>query len=148
MISKIQNIKQIRYVFKDFNENEGNRWLVWEFSSIMRLIDYKLVKKHRKLWLDLIETIKNKFKAHYKDYSESVIRDFCDTLITAKNDSLKSGKVSAHCLTDENLSMAVFDLFFAGIETTHQTFRWICTFISLLSRNAAKVKTRNRIENR
>ena len=68
---------------------------------------------------------KNKYQAHYKDYDENVIRDFCDTLITAKNEALREGKESAPYLTDENLSMAVFDLFFAGTDTSQLTFRWL-----------------------
>ena len=63
---------------------------------------------------DLVDIFKNKYQAHYKDYDENVIRDFCDTLITAKNEALREGKESAPYLTDVNLAMAVFDLFFAG----------------------------------
>ena len=53
-----------------------------------------------------------------------MIRDFCDTLITAKNEALREGKESAPYLTDSNLSMVVFDLFFGGTETSQSFFRW------------------------
>ena len=69
--------------------------------------------------------MKIKYQAHYKDYDENVIRDFCDTLITAKNEALRDGKESAPYLIDENLAMAVFDMFLAGTDTSQMTFRWI-----------------------
>ena len=78
----------------------------------------------KKIFDDDAALIRSKFISHYKDYNESVIRDFCDTLITAKNEALKEGKESAPYLTDNNLSMVVFDLFFAGTETSQSTFRW------------------------
>ena len=74
---------------------------------------------------NLVQLLKNKYQAHYKDYDENVIRDFCDTLITAKNEALREGKESAPYLTDENLAMAVFDLFIAGTDTSQMTFRWL-----------------------
>ena len=78
----------------------------------------------RKNMNDICELLETKFKSHYKDYDESVIRDFCDTLITAKNEALKEGKESAPYLKDNNLAMAVLDLFFAGTDTSQMTFRW------------------------
>ena len=60
---------------------------------------------------DIIEMLKNKFRNHYKTYDESVIRDICDALISAKNDALSEGKESAPHLTDDNLAMAIIDTF-------------------------------------
>jgi hypothetical protein len=58
------------------------------------------------------EMIKNKYINHYKDYNETVTRDFCDALISAKNEALTEGRESAPYLTDDNLSMTILDLFF------------------------------------
>ena len=52
------------------------------------------------------------FLVHYDDYDGSVIRDFCDALISAKNDAINESKESAPYLTDNNLAMAIMDLFF------------------------------------
>jgi hypothetical protein len=39
-------------------------------------------------------------------------RDFCDELISAKNEALAEGKESEPYLTDDNLSMNILNLFF------------------------------------
>ncbi|CAG2181430.1 unnamed protein product, partial [Oppiella nova] len=57
-------------------------------------------------------------------------RDFCDALITAKNEALREGKESAPYLTDENLAMTIFDLFFAGTDTSQQTFQWLLILLT------------------
>ncbi|CAG2183102.1 unnamed protein product, partial [Oppiella nova] len=51
--------------------------------------------------------------------------DFCDALITAKNEALREGKESAPYLTDTNLTMTVMDLFMAGTDTSQQSFQWM-----------------------
>ena len=106
------------------------QFFLWEFSPIFRLIDNKIVAKYRKLMINTIEMMKNKFRFHYEDYNESVIRDFCDALISAKNDALNEGKESAPYLTDENLAMTVYDLYFAGTDTSHHIFQWILLFLT------------------
>ncbi|XP_054154596.1 steroid 17-alpha-hydroxylase/17,20 lyase-like [Oppia nitens] len=73
----------------------------------------------------------------YLDYDPSIERDFCDTLIAAKNNALlrevggKGSKQSlAKYLTDDKLGLAVFDIFFAGIDTTYNTFQWLLLFLA------------------
>jgi hypothetical protein len=53
------------------------------------------------------DLIKNKYQEHYKDYYENIIRDFCDSVIFAKNEE----KESVEYLTDENLALVIVDLF-------------------------------------
>ncbi|CAG2172180.1 unnamed protein product [Oppiella nova] len=120
-----KEFKQIKYALKDFGKEAGSRFLLWEFSPLFRLIDRKMSQKQRRLMRELVEMIRNKFKPHYDDYSDAIERDFCDALISAKNEALREGKESAPYLTDDNLAMAVFDLFFAGTDTSQQTFQWI-----------------------
>ena len=93
---------------------------------------------------NLVNVFKDKYHAHYKDYDENVIRDFCDTLITAKNEALRDGKESAPYLTDVNLAMAVFDLFFAGTDTSQMTFRWL--LLHLTYNKEIEKKLREEIE--
>ncbi|CAG2102041.1 unnamed protein product [Medioppia subpectinata] len=120
-----KEFKQIKYALKDFGKEAGSRFLLWEFSPLLRFLDKKLAQKQRKIITELVEMIRSKFRPHYDDYNESIERDFCDALISAKNDALRDGKESAPHLTDDNLSMTVFDMFFAGTDTSQQTFQWI-----------------------
>jgi len=110
-----------------FNELE-EMFFWWEFFPIYRRFDFKRYNKSLKTMDEMRDIMKSKFKSHLKSYSETVIRDFCDSLISAKNDALNEGKESAPYLTDDNLAMTVFELFFAGTETSQQTFRWILLF--------------------
>ncbi|CAG2176594.1 unnamed protein product, partial [Oppiella nova] len=125
-----KEFKQIKYIIKDFNKEAGNHFLLWEFAPILRLLDYKLVKKQRLLLREAVDMMSTKFSSHYKDYSESIERDFCDALITAKNESLREGKESAPYLKDENLAMTIFDIFFAGTDTSQQTFQWLLILLT------------------
>ena len=120
-----KEFKDLKYVLSDFGREVGSSFVLWEFSPIFRLIDKKRVNKMRKLFKDTAELMKHKYISHQKDYSESIERDFCDALITAKNEALREGKESAPYLTDDNLAMTIFDLFFAGTDTSQQTFQWI-----------------------
>ena len=118
------------YVMRDFEREAGPRFLLWEFSPLIPLIDRKMVKKHRDLLNGMIDTLTKKFVSHTKDYEPGIERDFCDALIAAKNDALIRGKESAPFLTDTNLAITVFDLFFAGTDTSQQTFQWFLLFMA------------------
>ncbi|CAG2182140.1 unnamed protein product, partial [Oppiella nova] len=61
---------------------------------------------------------------------ESIVRDFCDALILAKNEALLEGKESAPYLNDDNITMVVWDLFIAGVDTTHNTFKWLLLLVA------------------
>ncbi|XP_054165759.1 steroid 17-alpha-hydroxylase/17,20 lyase-like [Oppia nitens] len=117
--------KKLLYIIRDFPKEAGSRVLLWEFSPLIRLIDYKMVTKHRQLFSEMIEISEKNFKKHYIDYDQNIERDFCDALISAKNDALREGKESAPYLTDNNLVMAIFDIFFAGTDTSQRTFQWM-----------------------
>jgi cytochrome P450 len=125
-----KEFKDMKYVLRDFGREIGPRFILWEFSPIFRLIDKKRVNKMSKLFKDTAELMKHKYISHQKDYSESIERDFCDALITAKNEALREGKESTPYLTDENLAMTIFDLFFAGTDTSQQTFQWLLILLS------------------
>ena len=89
-----------------------------------------MFKKFNKTFQNSIQRSNEKLKNHYKDYEETIERDFCDAFISAKNDALREGKESAPYLKDENLAMIAFDIFIAGTETSRLTFRW---FLLLLA---------------
>ncbi|CAG2108781.1 unnamed protein product [Medioppia subpectinata] len=120
-----EEFKYLKYGMKDQAMEVGGRILLWEFSPIIRFIDRKRVAKQMKVTRGVIDLLRNKFIKHYDDYNESIERDFCDALISAKNDALRDGKESAPYLTDANLGMSVMDLFLAGTDTSQMTFQWI-----------------------
>ena len=136
--------KKIKYVMKDSVKESGTSLFLWEAIPLMKNIDPKF-HKIKNSFQELIVKLKEKYQAHYKEYDETVIRDFCDTLISAKNEALREGKESAPYLTDVNLSMAVFDLFFAGTDTSQNTFRW--AVLHMLYDKVIEKKLREEIEN-
>ena len=100
-----------KFVFTSKNKNRIN---LWTFSSVIRLLDWRGVNQFQQLFDNTINSVKIIFQNHYQDYDESIERDFCDALITAKKEAIKRDKQSLKYLTDENLSMSIFDLFLGG----------------------------------
>ncbi|CAG2165254.1 unnamed protein product [Oppiella nova] len=117
--------KMLKYILIDVHREVGARLILWEFSPLIRLLDRNEVEKHNKVMENLVLMIRNKFKSHYSDYSAAIERDFCDALISAKNEALRGHKESSPYLTDDNLAMAVFDLFIAGSESSENSFQWM-----------------------
>ena len=117
--------KAIKYIQNDFFDEINQRFIFWDMFPILQKIDYKIFSKMNRVFDENINLFKNKFQSHYKDYNESVVRDFCDTLITAKNDAIRAGKESFPYLNDMNLTFSMWDLFFAGIDTSQTTMNWI-----------------------
>ena len=136
--------KQLKYVMKDMLRENGIQFIILQFMPFMRYVFRDAANKQHKVVNEMIDILSNKFTKHYVDYDESVCRDFCDALITAKNEALREGKESAPYLTDENLAMTIFDLFFAGTDTSQQTFQWL--FILLTYYPEMQRKLRQEIE--
>ncbi|CAG2118274.1 unnamed protein product, partial [Medioppia subpectinata] len=65
-----REFKFIKYLLKDFPKQVGSRAFLWEFSSIIRFLDRKMVHKNDRLTKKFIDLIKNKFTKHYDDYNE------------------------------------------------------------------------------
>ena len=122
--------KQLKYVMKDMLRENGIQFIILQFMPIMRYVFRDAANKQHKVINEMIDMLSNKFSKHYVDYDESVCRDFCDALITAKNEALREGKESAPYLTDDNLALVVFDLFLAGTDTSQMTFQWLLLFLS------------------
>ncbi|XP_054158510.1 cytochrome P450 2C31-like, partial [Oppia nitens] len=119
-----QEFKQIKYGFKDFSLEIGSRSFLWESSQIIRWFDRKFIQRYKKIIKDLQQLMKDKYLIHLNDYDSGIERDFCDALIAAKNDAIREAKHTAAYLTDDNLVMAVFDLFIAGTDSSYIVFLW------------------------
>ena len=82
-----------------------------DFIPILKLFVKGKVKLIRDHFTEIINIIKQKYLSHQKDYQFEQIRDFTDALIFARSDALKNEKGSAPYLTDDNLALALNDLF-------------------------------------
>ncbi|XP_054166176.1 cytochrome P450 2A9-like [Oppia nitens] len=132
--------KKFKYVLKDIFEEMNLRLMLTEYIKPLQWIDYKLTNKMSNAYNEMRDIIYNKFKQHYIDYDREVERDFCDALIAAKDDALREGRESAPYLTDDKLGMTVFDMFFAGIETSEKTFQWILLLLSYYPRMQKRLR--------
>ncbi|XP_054155967.1 cytochrome P450 1A1-like [Oppia nitens] len=121
---------KIKYVLRDLLIESGSRFLLWQYSKLVQWLDYKMVGKVSREFDELRQLIVRKFQKHYTDYTPGIERDICDALITAKYDALREGRESAPYLTDERLGYTVFDMFFAGIETSYHTFLWLVLLLA------------------
>ena len=131
--------KSMKFFMRDVYNDVDQRLIFWEMFPILRKFDKKFLKI-KAIYEKNIKLIRDKFESHYEDYEESVVRDFCDTLIAAKNDALREGKESAPYLTNESLTMVIVDLFFAGTDTSQSTFRWILLYLTLLPEMQQKMR--------
>ncbi len=75
-------------------------------------------------FVEFKEVIKKKYKDHYKEFNEYIIRDFCDALILAKNEALNEDKESKSYLTDDNLTFVILDLFM-GKSSFNMNFKFL-----------------------
>ncbi len=108
---KDPEFKLFKYYFSDFQTEIAVAFGVAEFIPISRFFYRKLIKKGIKTVEDFKDVIKLKYKDHYKEYNENIIRDFCDALILSKNEALNEDKESKPYLTDDNLALVILDLF-------------------------------------
>jgi hypothetical protein len=99
--------KQIKYFFSDFQTEVGPVFGLIQFLPLTRVWFNTKVGYFKKTVENFRDLIKNKYQEHYKDYYENNIRDFCDSVIFAKNEA----KESVEYLTDENLALVIVDLF-------------------------------------
>lgn len=60
---------------------------------------------------NLLNQIRTKYFPHQKTYQKDCIRDFADALIYANEESMKNEKEFDSCLTDQNFSKVLSNLF-------------------------------------
>jgi hypothetical protein len=121
--------KQFKYFFYDFQIEIGPALGLIEFIPITRFFYRKLINKTIKTFEDIKEVLKIKYKDHYKGFKEYIIRDFCDALISAKNEALSEDKESKPYLTDDNLTLVILDLFMGNSSFFYILYRKILYFV-------------------
>ncbi|XP_054161123.1 steroid 17-alpha-hydroxylase/17,20 lyase-like [Oppia nitens] len=123
--------RQIKYTFYDLEFETGNCFVLWEWAPIFRwLYRPDLFNHYKHHFVSLRQLIQQKFLDHRHDYQPDIERDFCDALIATADEAVHQSKESAPYLTDANLSMTVFDVFFAGVDTSQITFQWLLLLLA------------------
>ena len=102
---------RLRYTSEESNKNLTGLVVAADFVPVLKPFVQSKVKLVRELTLEQLSILKQKYVLHQKDYQEGQIRDFTDALISAKFDALQNEKESAPYLTDDNLVLALSDLF-------------------------------------
>jgi len=82
----------------------------------LSLFAKKIFKKSFEILLSdvrkFITFSRDKYTLTAKQYEEDTINSFTDSLVAAKNKAIAEGKESGPYLTEANLGMVLFDLFF------------------------------------
>lgn len=91
------------------------------------------------------EILNPKFLYHKSTYDSSVIRDFTDALLKAKNEIEEEEEEINKVITDDHLIMTVADVFSAGAETMTTTIRWLIA--CLVNFPDVQAKTQSEIDN-
>ena len=102
---------QLKYLSEETNKNFTGIVVASDFIPILRPFAKGKVKLITDSFSGIINILKQKYLSHQKDYQFEQIRDFTDALIFAKLDALQNEKGSAPYLTDDNLALALSDLF-------------------------------------
>jgi cytochrome P450 len=134
------SLKNITKTLFDF----GNRGLIMQFMPISSLISISELRNIHKIYNQYKHYLIGQFKYHDKTYEDGVVRDFTDALIEARNEAVRDGKESAPYLTNYSLICSLWDLLFAGVDTTQITVHWM--FLLLAKYPVIQTRMRQEIE--
>ncbi|XP_046567781.1 steroid 17-alpha-hydroxylase/17,20 lyase-like [Haliotis rubra] len=80
----------------------------------------------------LLDSIKKEIAAHRKTFNKDEIRDFTDALIQAQQEADEGDDpVLMSQITNIHMAMTIFDLVFAGTETSRNTLHWCLLTMAL-----------------
>ncbi len=96
----------------DYFRNNSNSLAIVDRVPILKPFYLKSYNKLIGLIKDMSQKIRNKYLERLNNHKKGVVNDFCDGLIEAKEEAIIEAKESAPDLTDFNLSLVIFDLFF------------------------------------
>ena len=69
------------------------------------------------------------FAEHMKTFDPENIRDFTDSVIQCSKDPEILKNTDIKVISNNHLEMVIFDVFFAGAETTYTTLRWCILYL-------------------
>ncbi|XP_054165666.1 cytochrome P450 1A1-like [Oppia nitens] len=139
-----QEFRKLNYIFHDFFKENAQRLTFHEFMPVLQYVDREVVRRRKQYIADTRELVQSKYISHYNDFNETDIRDLCDALILAKREAIRDSKESAVYLNDDNITMVIWDLFIGGVDTTHNTFKWL--LLLLAKHPDCQQRLRNEIE--
>ncbi|XP_054156527.1 steroid 17-alpha-hydroxylase/17,20 lyase-like [Oppia nitens] len=109
----------------------GDKLALIEFVPILRLPLYRYVQKFHGVINDYKKLIADKLDEHIQTYdNRKGIRDFCDAMIAAKLEAIDSNKESAPYLTDQNIALAMWDIFVTATDDTQFSFHWMLILLA------------------
>ncbi|XP_022251741.1 cytochrome P450 1A1-like [Limulus polyphemus] len=68
-----------------------------------------------------LKVLYKEYNSHVQSYKEGTIRDFTDSILAAREEAKREGKLSSHYLTDDALSHIVVTLFGGGYKLPKRT---------------------------
>lgn len=138
------SVKEMTEKSINVNSNLTPATILASLFPILRKISYfdKQINSIKQILLDFKDFIRSNFENHLKDFDKNEIRDFTDALIDARIEAEEEDKQTKEYLKNGNLILSLFNLFQAGSDTTHFTFRWML----LLMSNYTSVQNKLRAE--
>ena len=115
------NIKRVN---DDFYNIVGNG-LLSEFIPYLRPFYYHKELQLKSINKKYLSILKSQFQQHKNTYSDGLIRDFTDSVIWSQQEAIKEDASLSKYFKDDNLMMAVSDLFLAATDTSQTTLRWM-----------------------
>ncbi|XP_078619737.1 cytochrome P450 2U1-like [Branchiostoma floridae x Branchiostoma japonicum] len=85
-------------------------------------------KRYEDVYCKINQHVQNKVKEHQEEFDPYNTRDFIDAFLLEK---IKRESDKNTTFTEEQLTMVVVDLFFAGTDTTSTTLRWAVLYMIL-----------------
>ena len=105
-----EELKFYENSFEYFRANTSALAIV-DRVPIAKVFYYKVAKRVGQTLKGLALNVKQKYLDQLKEHQKDEIRNFCDALIEAKEQAICEAKESAPYLNDQNLALAIVNLF-------------------------------------
>lgn len=121
--------QKVKYIQRDIFSDLNNKIMFWHYVPLARFLYDRTIRRFKENFERHLAIFVDKFQEHYKEHSESVVRDICDNIISAKHDAIRACRRTVPHLTDCNLAMACYDMMIGGTDTSFGTFAWMLLYM-------------------